>query len=157
MNTNFKDFENLNISEIQNFSFEKKCFWCRVIKVYDGDSITGIIKFENKFYKIPIRLNGIDACEIRNSNIILKNRAILCRERLAEIIGFEDPNINCMIWIVCDRNDKYGRVLADLYKHPTDTVRIQDTLIEERQAYTYTGKTKKIEEEQIDYFLNCST
>lgn len=152
-NAAFECFKNLNINEIKNFSFENKCFWCRVIKVYDGDTITGIIKFENVYYKIPIRLYGIDACEIKDTNIILRHKALLCKDRLSQLLGFESPSINCMIWIVCNKNDKYGRVLADIYKNPTDTVKIQEILIEEKHACVYLGKTKKTENEQIDYYF----
>ena len=148
----FEDFEKLNIDDVEKFSFEKKCFWCRVVKVYDGDSITGIIKFNNTYYKIPIRLNGIDTCEIKGSNPVLRSKAFLCKERLTELVGFKNEHVNCMIWIVCGVNDKYGRILADLYKQPSDTIRIQDVLLEEKHAYIYTGRTKKTESEQIEYF-----
>lgn len=39
------------IFEFGKFSFNDKCFWCRIVKVYDGDSVTGIIQFEKTFYK----------------------------------------------------------------------------------------------------------
>lgn len=150
---NHTDYEKLNPKEISYFSFNGKCFWCRIVKVYDGDSLTGIIKFENTFYKISIRLNGIDASEMRNSNDFLKTKAVACKERLANLIDFKDSATNCMVWIACYKNDKYGRVLADVYKSPTGCgVRIQDILVNEKMAYVYEGGTKKILAEQVEYF-----
>lgn len=150
----FREFETLDAAAVPYFSFEDKCFWCRIVKVYDGDSVTGIIKFENTFYKISIRLNGIDACEIRsNTNVFLKNKAIACKERLTQLLDFKDPRTNCMVWIVCYRNDKFGRVLADIYTSPDSRVKIQDILVSENMAYVYSGGARKNTADQVEYFM----
>jgi len=115
--------------------------------------VTGIIQFEKTFYKISIRLNGIDACETRsNTNVFLKNKAVACKERLEYLIDFKNAKTNCMVWIYCYKNDKYGRVLADIYKSPDSKKRIQDILVDENMAYVYTGGARKNMDEQVEYF-----
>jgi len=147
-----KEFAALEISNVPIFSFRNRCFWCRVVKVYDGDTITGVIKVDGVFYKIPIRLSGVDACELRSKNSSLLSRAISCRERLKQLLGFDDKDTLCMVWVKCLQNDKYGRVLGDVYKSPEDKTRVQDILLEENQVYAYKGGTRKTEDEQEEFF-----
>ena len=139
-----------NFDDIEFFSFNGMTFECRVIKVYDGDSITGIINFAGKYYKLHIRLDGIDACELREKNKQLKIRAIVARNRLVELLDFKEENIPCIVNIHCKQMDKFGRVLADIYN--SDDVLVQDILVSEKHAYKYSGGTKMNTEEQIKYF-----
>ena len=57
-----------------------------------------------------------------------------------------------MVWVKCLQNDKYGRVLGDVYKSPEDKTRVQDILLEENHVYSYKGGTKKTEDEQEEFF-----
>jgi endonuclease YncB( thermonuclease family) len=148
----FEKWSNIDLKSVSSFSFNNRSFWCRIIKVYDGDSITGIIDFDNTFYKIAIRLVGIDACEINSTNEILRNRGTSCRKRLMNLIGYSDKTKMCMVWLTCFNNDKYGRVLANVYNSPVDNKRVQDTLLEENHVYKYNGGKRKSEKEQLSYF-----
>ena len=141
---NHIEFGKLAVADVPYFSFNDKCFWCRIVKVYDGDSVTGIIQFEKTFYKISIRLNGIDACETRsNTNVFLKNKAVACKERLEYLIDFKNAKTNCMVWIYCYKNDKYCRVLADIYKSPDSKIKIQDILVDIWMSKYNNSKTFK--------------
>lgn len=148
----FTEYSELNIEKVPKFSFSGSNYWCRVIKVYDGDTITGIIKYNNNFYKISIRLDGIDTCEKMSKNPVLKSKAFQARERLIELCEFKNDQECCMVCIYCKGFDKYGRVLADIYKDETSSKTFQDILLQEKLAYQYGGNTKMSEEEQFTFF-----
>lgn len=147
----YEEFENLDVKKVPFFSLDGMVFMCRVIKVYDGDTITGIVKYNNNFYKLSIRLDGIDTCEKRSKNIKIKEKAIEARNRLIELIDFQKDRC-CMIYIKCSGFDKYGRVLANLYKDKDSDESFQEILIKERLAYQYGGRCKKNQEEMIEFF-----
>ena len=61
----------------------------RVIKVYDGDTITIATKLPYKdspLYRFPIRLKGIDTAEIKSKNENEKKNAKIARDALSELI-----------------------------------------------------------------------
>lgn len=142
----YTEYEKLDIESVPKFSFDTQSFWCRVIKVNDGDTITGIINFVSSYYKISIRLSGIDTCEKTSKHAEIKSKALEAKNRLIELIGF-DKSKCCMVFIKCYGFDKYGRVLADLYKDSTSNVKIQNILLDEHLAYKYEGAKKKTNED----------
>ena len=145
------NFENLDLKKIEKFSFNGMTFRCRVIKVYDGDTITCVINYNNDFYKIPIRLCGIDTSEKTSSNNILRVRALKSRTMLVNLLDF-DTSQCCMVTIVCKEFDKYGRTLADVYSDKSGKETVQTILIREKMAYMYGGNKKMTEAEQIEFF-----
>lgn len=129
---------------------------CRVVSLHDGDTFTGIVPFENSFYKFSIRLAGIDTAEMTSKDDFLKTKAFLARDKLFNLLA--NTNISTLDWrkrdydayfanhytlvnIECDGMDKYGRVLARVSN-------FSDVLISQRLAYTYDGGKKLTEDEQ---------
>jgi len=112
---------------------------CKCVKVYDGDTITVVFQpfSETPFYKFNIRLNGIDTPELRGSSPDEKEKAILARDFLANLILDE------IIFIKLGDFDKYGRLLGDIYLSKDDTKSINELMIEKGHAYEYNGGTKK--------------
>jgi micrococcal nuclease len=111
---------------------------CKVISVYDGDTITVILPFERNFYKSKIRVLGVDTPEIKTTNPDEKAAAIAARDWL------RDQVLNKHVWLHCKGPDKYGRLLANLY-HTKDiqtTESINDMLIRLGYAQRYDGGTK---------------
>lgn len=109
----------------------------RVIKVYDGDTITIASQLPYKdspLYRFSVRLNRIDTPEIKSTNKDEKTAAIECRDKLSSLI------LNKYISLKNIENEKYGRILADIY---LNDICINDLLINERYAVTYDGKEKK--------------
>jgi endonuclease YncB( thermonuclease family) len=93
--------------------FSTKISKARVIDVYDGDTITCIIKKYNQFVKIKCRLIGIDTPEMRGGTNETKQLAHEARDFLSSLV------LNNIIYIKCDINDKYGRVLVVIFlKNP---------------------------------------
>jgi endonuclease YncB( thermonuclease family) len=111
----------------------------KVIKVYDGDTITIASKLKNstddKIYRFSVRLLGIDSAEIKAKTVFEKNLAITARDALREKI---------MDRIVELRNitiEKYGRLLADVY---CDGVHINEWLLQNGFAVPYDGGKKSV-------------
>lgn len=88
-----------------------------------------------------------------------KTMANNSRKRLFELVTIQNAddsdkflsdNVN-LVYIKCEDFDKYGRLLADIYKHKDDDKSFSEILIEEKLAYSYDGKKKLTEEEQIEF------
>jgi len=108
----------------------------RVIKVYDGDTITIAAKLpfkESPLFRLSVRLNGIDTPEIKGKNEDEKHAAKACREAISKLV------LNKYIQLKNIQSEKYGRILADVY---VDQLHINDWLIQERYAVKYDGGTK---------------
>ena len=129
--------KNLVFKDLSNFYPDIKKG--RVIKVYDGDSITVAARIpflkNDTLYRFSIRLNRIDTPELKTSNLIEKEYAIKIREKLSEKIMNKMVNINIL------KTDKYGRYLAEVsYKK----LNINNWLINNGYAVNYDGGTKNI-------------
>ena len=110
----------------------------RVIRVYDGDTITIAARVpmlkNKKIYKFSIRLNRIDCPEIRTTNADEKICGLRVRDLLSEKI------MNKMVNIKIINTDKYGRYLAEVsYKKEN----ISNWLLENKYAVKYNGGTKE--------------
>lgn len=111
----------------------------KVIKVYDGDTITIASKvpglYNSPIYKFSIRLNGIDTPEMRTKDEDEKEIAILARDALSEKIMGKEIRLENI------KTEKYGRVLCDIY---LDQSHLNKWLIDEKYALPYDGGTKVI-------------
>jgi len=83
---------------------------CKVIKVYDGDTVTvaAFLKGQKQCYRFSVRLRGIDSPEIKSHNPVEKLAAINSRDKLSERI------LNKIIYLENIGTEKYGRLLADV-------------------------------------------
>lgn len=110
----------------------------KVIKVYDGDTITIASKLpydESPLYRFSIRLNGIDTPEIKGKDISdeEKTAALLARDFVSNLI------MNKYVRLENIQNEKYGRILADVYYND---INLNNLLLDKRYAVKYNGKTK---------------
>ena len=61
----------------------------KVIKVYDGDTITVQFRLPYKsspLYKISVRLNGIDCPELKTKNEIEKQCSQIAKQKVSELL-----------------------------------------------------------------------
>jgi micrococcal nuclease len=110
----------------------------QVIKVYDGDTITIATKLPYKdspLYRFPVRLKGIDSAEIKSKNANEKIHAKIARDALSDLILHKNVTIQNI------ENEKYGRILADVYYNE---LCINEWMIEKGYAVKYDGGTKQI-------------
>ncbi len=124
---------NFNTENMKPFvpNFKK----CKVVNVYDGDTITvaAYLKGDPQCYKFKVRLNGIDSPELRGSSTTEKQHAIRARDALKERILNEIIDLN-IVGI-----EKYGRILGDVIYKGED---INKWMIEKGYAVPYSGGTK---------------
>lgn len=108
----------------------------KVVKVYDGDTITIASKLpgvDAPVYRFHVRLNGIDTPEIKGKTNAEKDLAKKARDSLFQLILHK---------IVTLRNvstEKYGRILADVY---LGDLHVNAWMIEHGYAVRYDGGTK---------------
>jgi len=111
----------------------------KVIKVYDGDTITIASKlpglYNSPIYKFSVRLNGIDTPEMRTKDEDEKEIATLARDALSEKIMGKEIRLENI------KTEKYGRVLCDIYLGESH---LNQWLIDDKYALPYDGGTKVI-------------
>ena len=117
----------------------------RVIKVYDGDTITIAAKLpfdKSPLYRLSVRLNGIDTPEIKGKTDDEKTAAKQVKDALSNLI------LNKHVFLKNIQTEKYGRILADVY---IGELHINQWLITEKYAVKYDGGTKKSPESWLKY------
>lgn len=107
-----------------------------VIKVYDGDTITiaSKIKSESKTFRFSVRLSGIDSPEIRGKSEEERRVAQAAKQALSDQI------LNKYITMKNIKNEKYGRVLADVY---INDLHLNQWMIDNNYAVPYNGGKKQ--------------
>ena len=121
----------------------------KVVKVYDGDTITVATPLDYTrapIYHFSVRLRGIDSPEIRGKTPEEREAATKSRDALAAKI------LNQMVFLQNIDTEKYGRVLADVYLeksgsgpskgHGAEKQSISEWMLENHYAVTYNGGTK---------------
>lgn len=132
------DLTKLSEKDVPWFNLDGQEFKCKVIDVYDGDTVTIMFLFEGKPYKTKCRLLGIDTAEIRRSeNDLEKEFALKTRDHMRDLV------LNKIKYVKCGPNDKFGRLLVTIYDDNDSSCSINDQLVESGYAYKYDGKCKK--------------
>lgn len=129
-----EDEPDIKIEDTVEFTFPIKSG--RVIKCYDADTITIASKLPydaSPLYRLSVRLNGIDAPEIKGKSAEEKEIAKEARDFLSNLV------LNKMIRLENVESEKYGRILADVY---LGEVHLNELLLKERYAVKYDGGTK---------------
>lgn len=120
----------------------------RVIKCYDGDTITiaAYLPYkDSELYKFSVRINGIDCPEIKSKCVLEKECAQIAKKCVEDII------LHKMVRLENVSLEKYGRILADVY---IDNLSISNYLLEHRLAVKYDGGTKKSPDNWKEYYIN---
>ena len=164
-------FKNYDNNTTPHFSLNGQKLWGRVVSLYDGDTLTIALNVFTGVYKFSVRMNGIDTCEMKSKCDKNKELAKSARSRLLSLITEKDISetstwndrrkINNIlnkgmyfVWVECLDFDKYGRLLANIYKDEISTENFSQILIKEKLAYQYKGDTKLTEEEQVECLGN---
>ena len=139
----------LSKDEIPWFSLDGVVSLCKVISVYDGDTITVSFIFPTGFcktngvYKTKCRLADIDTAEIANAESDLEKKFAIETKEYVEKVFKEKNNY---VWIKFGKNDKYGRPLGTIFLNEKDMkheMSFNNHLVEKGYAYTYNGRKKK--------------
>jgi endonuclease YncB( thermonuclease family) len=120
----------------------------RVIKVYDGDTFTIATRLpgDETVYRFAVRLNGIDAPEIKTRNPNEKIAASASQQALSKLI------LNKIVTLSNVSFEKYGRLLADVSVPSDDTeitpniILVNQWMLDHDFAISYDGGTKTVQQ-----------
>jgi endonuclease YncB( thermonuclease family) len=127
-------------------SVEGQVCQCKVVDVYDGDTVTLIFPMYGKLVKHRCRLAGINCAEMRTRNPVEKEVALKTKDFV------EARTLNKIIYMKCGDWGNFGRLLGTLYLTKDDLDRgksLNQAIIDRGLAYEYDGKSykkKKFEE-----------
>jgi hypothetical protein len=142
--------------DFEKFDFNGICCPCKIINIYDGDTCTGGIEWNNKYIQLRFRLKGINSAEIRppknaiNRDKIIEN-AYLAKKKLFEYCTDKIPD-NCRLKKECDKItkvnkkiiyvkmynfDAFGRVVSELYLDPEYKYSINELMVDSGNAVKF--------------------
>jgi endonuclease YncB( thermonuclease family) len=129
-----KEMDNWTYNNVKKFSLASSDYEpTKILKVYDGDSMTIAVVVDGKVFKTSCRVLHINTPELKSYCPIEKRMAKLAKQRATDLV------LNQVIAIKRYDFDKYGRVLVDI--KPGDSL-LSDILRDEHLGYSYEG-TKK--------------
>ena len=121
--------------------FKPNVSYGKVIKVYDGDTITIVSQpYKNEpIFRFSLRLRGIDAPEMRSKDLKEKIAAKIVQQNLSDLILSKYVHVSNI------GSDKYGRILCDV---DFENISVNKWLINNRFAVEYKGGTKQ----KVDWY-----
>lgn len=141
-NENVEELEKYN-KDTPFYTYAGQVHLAKVVKCVDGDTVYCVFKQGDTYHKFNIRMAGYDSPEMRPSKKIpeekrveIKEKALLAKNRLKELIG------NKCIYLFCEGDDKYGRILGTIKLQIDDERSINQQMIDEGHGYPYNGGTK---------------
>lgn len=108
-----------------------------IIKVYDGDTITLASRLpyaDSLLYRFPVRLCGIDTPEIKGKSEGERAAAQTAKAALEGLV------LHKTVTLRNTANEKYGRLLADVY---VGDLHVNQWMIDNGYARTYNGEKKQ--------------
>lgn len=124
-----------SIENTKDFSILNYKGYCKVLDVYDGDTITISFPFYGGIYKKKLRIYGVDCAEVKTKDLSEKKVGLSGKEYLSDLI------LRKILYIeICKKDDKYGRLLAKVFLGDTT---IDKIMIEKNFGYPYFGGKKK--------------
>lgn len=132
----------------------------KITSVYDGDTFNACIYKHGRVLKFKFRTIGYDSPEIkpplstpdRQLHIQMAKQA---REQFKSLCGFDDRkphnwwnpfkfqfDTNGLVWVKCKKNDKYGRVLVEVYRKRYDKHSVNEKMLASAACNDYDGGKK---------------
>ena len=103
-----KDLDNAP-DDVALFTLKGQFVPGKCVKVYDGDTVHFVIKFNDKWIKYRFRMLGYNSAEIRGGTEEEKKKGLVARDYLANRL------LNKKALLYLGDFDKYGRPLVDVY------------------------------------------
>jgi hypothetical protein len=125
-----------NIEYKHTIEFVPPIDYGKVVKVYDGDTITVAARLPysaSPTYRFHIRLAGIDTPEMKGNGEAEKAIATKARNALHELVYGK------VVLVSNRKTEKYGRVLADIW---LGNIHVNQWLLDKGYAVKYEGATK---------------
>lgn len=137
--------KNLNDKNVPNYSFKGTAFQAKIVKVYDGDTCTAVVKIHGKFQKVRVRCLGYDSPEINPRSDMPEReehmrKAVIARDALAAMV------LHKIVRLEVDDFDKYGRFLGTLYVTRfgcCGEINMSEYMLKNGYGYEYFGGKKR--------------
>lgn len=136
---NNRKLEDCTYDNTDNFNFNNKIFEAKVVKVYDGDTITVVFMIYGDYYKFNIRMEGYDSPEMKSKNPDLMKKELekkWARESRDFLSGMIMGKI---VLLKCKDFDKYGRILGTV---ELNKMNINDIMLARGYCRPYSGGHK---------------
>lgn len=105
-------------------------------RVVDGDTIDAMVDLGfSTWKKVRIRFYGIDAYESRTRDLKEKEKGLLAKQRVIDILQ-ENDNV---FTLISHGVDKFGRALGEIFVETLGETSLQRTLINEGHGVEYFG------------------
>lgn len=148
-----KDFNMINKFRVPPYSkwtdfpvFVPDINYGYVIRCYDGDTITIVSNPYGELCRFTLRISGLDTPELKGSTALEKSAAEIVRDELKIKIS------NKYVRIKIHGNDKYGRLLADIWLDEgsnNNECSINKWLLDNKYALPYDGGKKSIFQDEF--------
>ena len=113
----------------------------KVLHVVDGDTLDLMIDLGfNVHHQIRVRLYGVDTPESRTTNLVEKAAGLKSKEFVTQWVA-KYPY--AFIQTLKDKNEKYGRILANMYSDEARTNCLNTELVSSGFAKAYFGDKKE--------------
>ena len=103
-----------NYDKLDRFTFSGLTTKAKVVDVYDGDTITIVFYFHDLPIKDSFRMNGYDSPEIKPLKSIGDRDLHINAGKLVKKYLI-DRLMGKLVWVKFCQEDKYGRLLGDIY------------------------------------------
>lgn len=111
---------------------------CKVVDVYDGDTIKVVFDLNGVINRWTVRMEGYNSPEIKVSvnnpaRDLIKKNGFEARDFLKDLIQNEEQ----LVYIRCGDFDKYGRLLGTIYLNKGDITSVNQLMIDNNKGYNY--------------------
>ena len=131
---------NGNFDDLQLFTFNNQLHQAKVVDVYDGDTITIVIIFRGEQSKYKFRMLGYDSPEMK-PRLNIENRDLHI-QAASVAKKFLKQYLNKIIWIKFTKEDKYGRLMGNVYEDSKLESCINQKMISKGLGKEYDGGKK---------------
>ena len=140
--------QNLDESKFKKFSLNGIKTNCKILSIYDGDSITIGCKVWGRYFKLKVRMFGYDSPEMKPLLNKPHREKEIQKAKEAKLFLQNQCN-NKKLLIEFLEFDKYGRALGKLYIVDRRfcqkrLISINKLMIDNNHGYEYYGGTKKL-------------
>ena len=134
-----KRLSKIKDEDIKLHTFADETIKCKVVDVYDGDTITIIFRNHCFLEKYKLRLYGIDTPELKPLKDI-ENRDIIIENAKKARDALKNKILNKIVKITFMKEEKYGRLLGTIYYNKEN---INDWMIKNNFGKSYFGGKKE--------------
>lgn len=155
-----KELETTNFDNLELFTFNNLITKCKVVNVYDGDTVTIVFYYGNSPLKVKFRLYGFDTPEVKlykskENGELHKKAGLYVKDKL------QDKILNKIFWVKFHEEEKYGRTMGELFEiadkdnFTGKEQSINNWIIDKKYGKVYGGgKKEEFTKEELEYILN---